>query len=51
LIQNIEGKIYAERTFDNRGIVILQVAKQLICTPQAAMNTLFGANSSQLITP
>jgi hypothetical protein len=49
LIQNIEGKIYAERTFDNRGIVILQVAKQLICTPQAAMNTLFGANSSQLI--
>jgi Phosphotransferase enzyme family len=51
LIQNVEGKIYAERTFDNRGIVILQVAKQLICTPQAAMNTLFGANSSQLITP
>ena len=50
LIQNIEGKIYAERNFDNRGIVILQVAKQLICTPQAAMNTLFGANSSQLIT-
>jgi Phosphotransferase enzyme family len=50
LIENIEGKIYAERNFDNRGIVILQVAKQLICTPQAAMNTLFGANSSQLIT-
>ena len=50
LIHNIEGKIYADRNFDNRGIVILQVAKQLICTPQAAMNTLFGANSSQLIT-
>ena len=50
LIQNIEGKIYAERNFDNRGIVILQVAKQLICTPQAAMNTLFGTNASQLTT-
>jgi Phosphotransferase enzyme family len=51
LIQSVEGKIYEERAFDNRGIVILQVAKQLLCTPQAAMNTLFGANSSQLITP
>ena len=34
LIQQIEGSIYVKRTFDNRGIVMMQVAKQLICTPQ-----------------
>lgn len=50
LIQRVESNIYAKRTFDNRGIVIMQVAKQLICTPQAAMNTLFGRDSIQLIT-
>jgi thiamine kinase-like enzyme len=49
LIQQVEGTIYEKRSFDNRGMVILQVAKQLICTPQAAMNTLFGSNSTQLI--
>jgi serine/threonine protein kinase len=48
LIQQVEGKLSEERRFDNRGMVILQVAKQLICTPQAAMNTLFGINSAQL---
>ncbi len=50
LIERVEGNIYAKRTFDNRDIIIMQVAKQLICTPQAAMNTLFGRNSIQLIT-
>jgi hypothetical protein len=49
LIQQVESKLYEERSFDNRGMVMLQVAKQLICTPQAAMNTLFGSNSAQLI--
>jgi hypothetical protein len=38
-----------ERTFGNQGIIILQVAKQLLSAPQAAMNTLFGSNSAQLI--
>jgi hypothetical protein len=51
LIQRVESALYEERIFDNRGIVVMQVAKQLICTPQAAMNTLFGNNSTQLITP
>ncbi len=50
LIARVEGDIYAKRTFDNRSIVIMQVAKQLICTPQAAMSTLFGRDSIQLIT-
>jgi Phosphotransferase enzyme family len=50
LIQRVEGELAEKRSFDNRGMVILQVAKQLICTPQAAMNTLFGSNFTQLIT-
>jgi serine/threonine protein kinase len=50
LMQQVEGTLSEKRSFDNRGMVILQVAKQLICTPQAAMNTLFGVNSAQLTT-
>jgi hypothetical protein len=49
LIQRVETTIDEYRVFGNRGIVMLQVAKQLICTPQAAMNTLFGSNSAQLL--
>jgi Phosphotransferase enzyme family len=50
LIQRIEIIIDEDRIFGNRGIVMLQIAKQLICSPQAAMNTLFGSNFTQLIT-
>ncbi len=49
LIQRIEIRIDDYRLFGNRGIVMLQVAKQLLCAPQAAMNTLFGSESTQLI--
>lgn len=49
LIQRVEITIDEERIFGNRGIVMLQVAKQLLCTPQKAMNTLFGSNFHQLI--
>ena len=49
LIQRIEINIDEDRTFGNRGIVMLQVAKQLLCTPQAAMSTLFGREFKQLI--
>jgi 5-methylthioribose kinase len=49
LIQRVEGTIYEDRIFGNKGIIILQVAKQLICTPQAAMKTLFGSNFAQLM--
>ncbi len=49
LIERIEIMIDEERTFGNRGIVMLQVAKQLICSPQTAMNTLFGINFAQEI--
>ena len=49
LIQRVEITIDEDRIFGNRGIVMLQVAKQLLCTPQAAMSTLFGSNFYQLI--
>jgi 5-methylthioribose kinase len=49
LIVRLETMVEDERTFGNQGIIILQVAKQLLCVPQAAMNTLFGSNSAQLI--
>jgi serine/threonine protein kinase len=44
LIQRVEITIDEDRIFGNRGILMLQVAKQLLCTPQAAKNTLFGSN-------
>ncbi len=49
LIQRIEITIDEERTFGNCGIVMLQVAKQLICTPRAAMKTLFDRDFTQLV--
>jgi hypothetical protein len=50
LIQRVEITIDEDRIFGNRGIMMLQVAKQLLCTPQAAMNTLFGTEFKQLTT-
>jgi serine/threonine protein kinase len=49
LIQRIEITIDEDRIFGNRGILMLQVAKQLICTPQSAINTLFGNNFTRSI--
>jgi hypothetical protein len=42
LIHRVEITIQVDRIFGNHGIMLLQVAKQLLCTPQAAMKTLFG---------
>lgn len=44
LIHRVEITIQVDRVFGNHGIMLLQVAKQLLCTPQAAMQTLFGNN-------
>jgi hypothetical protein len=44
LIHRVEITIQVDRVFGNHGIMLLQVAKQLLCTPQAAMKTLFGNN-------
>lgn len=49
LIHRVEIIIQVDRVFGNHGIVLLQVAKQLLCTPQAAMKTLFGNNFDRLV--
>jgi serine/threonine protein kinase len=49
LIQRVEITIDEDRIFGNRGIIMLQVAKQLLCTPQAAIKTIFGSNFTELI--
>jgi hypothetical protein len=47
LIQRIEINMDANRNFGNRGIMMLQIAKQLLCEPQASTNILFGTNFNQ----
>jgi thiamine kinase-like enzyme len=46
LIRRIEVIIDDDRVFDNRGIAMLQVAKQLLCSPSAFMATIFGQSLS-----
>lgn len=48
LIRAIQAKLQHERTFGNSGICILQVAKSLLCRPQASMTTIFGMEASNL---
>jgi hypothetical protein len=42
LIQQIQGMIQYQKSFGNMGIGMLQVAKSLLCRPDASMTTLFG---------
>jgi Phosphotransferase enzyme family len=49
LIGRIEAAIAYDRVFGNRGIITLQVAKQLLCNPAGFMPTIFGPTSSQLL--
>jgi thiamine kinase-like enzyme len=42
LIRRIEVIIDDDRIFDNRGIAMLQVAKQLLCSPTNFTTTIFG---------
>ncbi|WP_016950447.1 phosphotransferase [Anabaena sp. PCC 7108] len=49
LIRSIQAQLQYERTFDNSGICILQVAKSLLCRPQASIITIFGMEASDLI--
>ncbi len=50
LIRRIEVIIADDRIFDNRGIAILQVAKQLLCAPRAFIKTIFGSEAELLQT-
>jgi hypothetical protein len=49
LVTSIQAQLQHEKTFGNTGICILQVAKSLLCRPQASMNTIFGMDVSELI--
>lgn len=49
LIRSIQATLQHEKTFDNNGICILQVAKSLLCRPQASISTVFGTEATALI--
>lgn len=42
LIHQIQATIQYQKTFDNSGICMLQVAKSLLCRPEASISTVFG---------
>ncbi|MEH1801474.1 MAG: phosphotransferase [Nostoc sp.] len=48
LIKAIKAKLQHEKTFGNKGICILQVAKSLLCRPEASIPTIFGVEASVL---
>ncbi|MFS0517162.1 phosphotransferase family protein [Nostoc sp. UIC 10607] len=48
LIKAIQAKLQHEKTFGNKGICILQVAKSLLCRPEASISTIFGVDASAL---
>jgi thiamine kinase-like enzyme len=49
LIYRIEAIMEFDRYFGNQGIIMLQVAKQLLCNPADFMNTVFGENVQELL--
>jgi thiamine kinase-like enzyme len=51
LIGRIEARIAYSRHFGNGGVVMLQVAKQLLCTPASFVTTIFGPDGARLPLP
>ncbi|YAF96618.1 MAG: phosphotransferase [Nodularia sp. CChRGM 3473] len=49
LIQSIQATLQHEKTFGNPGISMLQVAKSLLCRPDASIPTIFGMETSDLV--
>ena len=49
LIQQIQAMIQYQKSFGNMGIAMLQVAKSLLCRPEASMPTLFGEQVNALV--
>lgn len=49
LILQTEGMIHYQKSFDNTGICMLQVAKSLLCRPEQSVSTVFGIPESELI--
>ncbi len=48
LIRAIQARLQHEKTFDNSGICMLQVAKSLLCRPQASIPTILGMKLSTI---
>lgn len=48
LIQQIQAMIQYQKSFDNTGIAMLQVAKTLLCRPEQSMPTIFGTAAAEL---
>ncbi|MBE9006229.1 phosphotransferase [Fortiea sp. LEGE XX443] len=44
LIRSIQATLQHEKRFGNPGICMLQVAKSLLCRPEASIPTIFGVN-------
>lgn len=51
LIIGILAMIQYQKTFNNTGIAMLQVAKALLCRPESSIPTIFGAAATQLTQP
>lgn len=45
LIQQIQAMIQYQKSFGNSGIIMLQVAKNLLCHPEQSMPTIFGTTT------
>ncbi|QSV56873.1 MAG: aminoglycoside phosphotransferase family protein [Dolichospermum sp. UKL201] len=48
LIRAIQARLQHEKIFDNSGICMLQVAKSLLCRPQASIPTILGMELSTI---
>ena len=48
LINAIQSTLQYQKTFGNTGICMLQVAKSLLCRPEASIPTVFGMQASEL---
>ena len=48
LIVKIQAILQHQKSFNNTGICMLQVAKTLLCHPEASISTIFGVEASEL---
>jgi thiamine kinase-like enzyme len=48
LIQVIQSNLQYQKSFNNNGICMLQVAKSLLCRPEASMISIFGFQEEQV---
>lgn len=49
LITGIQARLQYEKAFGNVGICMLQVAKSLLCRPEASIATIFGVEAAELL--